>query len=210
MRNVILASTSPRRKTLLAKMGVELTVVPSDFEEHLDDTRPPEIVAKELGFGKALAVAHRYPEAVVIGADQVVSLGKRQFAKPADAAEAREMFTLLASAPHKISTSVAVVCLAENIQRSAVAQAWVFLRPYNTATYESYIQTGDYVDKAGGYGVQNPAASPLIDHIEGDFDTVVGLPTRVLATLLQSVGVPATPVKPKVPPGLVVKKLQVG
>jgi nucleoside triphosphate pyrophosphatase len=207
MRKVILASASPRRKELLAKMGVTFTVVPSRFEEYLDDARSPEAVAKELGLGKALAVAQKHPDAIVIGSDAIVSLGNHQLAKPESPDEAHAMLKLLSSAPHKVSTSVAVVCMSEHIQLVEVAEAWVYLKPYNEATAEAYIRTGDYIDKAGGYAVQNPAAAPLIDHLKGDFETVVGLPTHVLAAMLRQFDIAAHPADLPQPKGLIVKRL---
>jgi septum formation protein len=84
MRQIILASTSPRRKELLEEMGLDFTVVPSDFEEYLDDSRPVEDIAMELGAGKARAVAEKYPEAIVIGSDTIVTIGEVQLGKAAD------------------------------------------------------------------------------------------------------------------------------
>ncbi len=206
---VILASTSPRRKQLLSAMGVQFDVVPSNFKEYFDESRSPEAVAEELGLGKAMSVARQYPESVVVGSDVFVSYGNRQLGKPATMDEARAMFQLLAGQRHKISTSVAVVCMSEGVRITKVAESWVVLKPYDPAIYEPYIRTGDGLDKAGGYGVQNPDATPLIDHIEGDFDTIVGLPTRVLAPILNSIGIPATPARPVIPKGLVIKQPQV-
>jgi septum formation protein len=204
MRKVILASTSPRRKQLMNNMGLQFSVVPSDFVETLDDTRAPEDVAKELGLGKALAVAQKYTEALVIGSDTIVTVGHKQLGKARDVQEAREMLRLATAAPNKITTSIVVVCRAERFEFVDVATAYVFLRPFDAEVIEAYLATGDYADKAGAYGVQSGFA-PMVDHIQGDYDTVLGLPTSKVATILNSFGISAHPAKLKLPAGLIVK-----
>ena len=91
MRQIILASTSPRRKELLEEMGLDFTIVPSDFEEYLDASRPVEDIAMELGAGKARAVAEKYPEAIVIGSDTIVTIGEVQLGKAVDLEDARRL-----------------------------------------------------------------------------------------------------------------------
>jgi septum formation protein len=207
MRQIILASKSPQRKELLAGMGVKFDVIPSDYDEQLDDSRSPAEVAKELGLGKALAVAKRYPDAIVIGSDALVSVGNRQLGKAKDMTDARAMLQFAAQEPNKITTPTAVVCLDEDIQLVAVEVAWVYFKPFHAAAVEAYLQTGDYRDKAGAYGVQSGAAG-LIEYVEGNFGTIVGLPTHMLATFLQGLGVAAKPVELVPPDGLIVKKFK--
>ena len=179
-------------------MGVIFDVIPSNFDEHLDDARLPEAVAEELGLGKAQDVAQRYPEAIVIGSDSIVALGNRQLAKPENDSEAREMLQAETLAPNKVIASVAVVCLAEHMQEVAHEIAWVYFKPYDSAAVEAYLATGDWRDKAGGYGIQSGAA-PLVDHIRGNIDTIMGLPTHVLAPMLEKLGIDAHPVDVHLP-----------
>jgi septum formation protein len=187
-RQIILASGSPRRKDLLNLMGLQFEVIPSDFDEQLDDTRPPEEVAKELGLGKALAVAQKYPEAVVIGSDTVVSLDGKQYGKANDEAEARQMLMELAGNCNIVSSSLAVVCLAENVQIVDVVSAKVFFRPFNRVAVETYLKSGDWKDKAAAYGVQSGAAV-FVDHAEGDYNVILGFPTKRLSDVLDNFGI---------------------
>jgi septum formation protein len=168
-------------------MGLKFEVVPSDFDEYLDDGRSPEAVAEELGLGKAQAVARQYPEALVIGSDTIVTIGGRQLGKTADINEARAMLRDETLQPNQITSSLAVVCLEDGFESVQAENAWVYLKPYDERLVEAYLATGDYKDKAGAYGVQSGAA-PLVDHITGNADTIVGLPTHSLAPILQKSG----------------------
>lgn len=191
MRQIILASQSPRRQELLSKMGVEFKVIPSKYDEKLDESRDIEEVAQELALGKALDVAKDYPDALVVGSDTIVGIGGRQLEKPVDMEDARQMLTVMAGQKSTASTGLALVCLNENIQIVDVDTANVYFKSNSNEVEklrEEYLASEDWKDKAGGYGIQSGAA-PLIDRIEGDYDTIVGLPTQLLATRLQELGV---------------------
>jgi septum formation protein len=197
MRTIILASGSPRRQELLHQMGVQFTVIPSDFIEELDDTRHPAEVAKELGLGKARTIADKYPEAIVIGSDTIVHVGERQLGKQdSDEAERRQL-KLLSGQRSAVISSAAVVCRALHFEKVESDTATVVFKPYDQILADQYIKTGDWRDKAV-YGIQSGAA-PLIDHITGHYDTILGLPTEILAVLLAQVGVVATAVRPEPP-----------
>ncbi|MFZ1483724.1 MAG: Maf family protein [Candidatus Saccharimonadales bacterium] len=190
MRKIILASQSPRRKELLTAMGVEFTVVPSNFDEQLDDSRSPEVVAIELAVGKASEVSEKFPEAIVIGSDTIVTINGHQLEKPRDTAEAYEMLELLSGTHNEVTTSLAVICKADGTLLTGADTTKVHFKPYNQQAVKAYVETGDTVDKAAAYGIQSGAA-PLIDHIEGRYDTVVGLPTLLLSEYLAQLGVTA-------------------
>lgn len=196
--DLILASQSPRRKELLGHMGVEFKSIPSDFDEQLDDSRLPEEVATELALGKAMAVATLYPKAVVIGADTIVTVDGRQLEKPHDAAEAHDMLRRLSGKPNDVSTGLAVVRLADGVQLTGADTSRVFFKPYDEQAVADYVATGDPLDKAGAYGIQSGAAV-LVDHIEGHYDTVVGLPTILLTDFLSRLGIAAKPVELELP-----------
>jgi septum formation protein len=201
MTQIILASQSPRRRQLLTEMGVNFTAIPSTFNETLDETRSAREVAKELALGKALDVARRHPGAIVIGSDTIVAINGRQMEKPADIEEAREMLIALSQDESSVSTGVAVVHLSESIQIVDEDTTSVHFKPDGTEVKqerERYLASEDWKDKAGAYGIQSGAA-PLIDYIEGSYDTVVGMPTKLLATMLSQVGVPASAVTEQAP-----------
>lgn len=165
-------------------MGLEFTVVASDFEEYLDESRSAEEIAMELGRGKALSVAQRFPDAIVIGSDTIVTVGATQLGKPTDIEDARRMWRLITSAPNKVTSSLAVICKAEGYETVTYDNAWVYLKPYDEKAVEAYLATGDYADKAGAYAIQH--IGNLLDHIEGSEDTVLGISTRVLAHILST------------------------
>jgi septum formation protein len=194
MKAVILASQSPRRKELLSQMGVDYDIVPSNFDEQLDNNRSPEAVAIELATGKAREVAARYLDSVVIGSDTIVTVNGEQLAKPHDRQDAHDMLKKLSGTSNDVTTGVAVIRLSDGIELTGTANTKVVFKPYDQAAVDRYLDTGDYADKAGGYGIQSGAA-PLIDHIEGPYDTVVGFPTQLVAELLQQVGISARPVE---------------
>lgn len=193
MVKVILASKSPRRRELLTQMGVDFEVVEGKYDEHLDDNRLPAELAVELALGKALAVSKQHPDAVVIGADTIVVLDNKQLGKPADKTQARRMLQALSGRDNLVITAVAVVSENTAVQTTAYDSTIVHFRPYEAIEVEKYIATGDWSDKAGGYGIQSGAA-PLISHISGNLDNVIGLPTETLARLLATLGVQTRPV----------------
>lgn len=197
MSEIILASQSPRRRKLLGEMGVTFTVLPSQYDEKLDEARSADEVAMELALGKALDVAQSHPDAYIIGSDTIVGVNGRQMEKPKDIDEAREMLLALSGHESTVSTSIAIVNLNEDVKVSDVAVTKVYFKPDNdevTQLREAYLETGDWKDKAGSYGIQSGAA-PLIERIEGDYDTVVGLPTRLLARKLNELGIEARAVQ---------------
>ena len=190
MLKVILASQSPRRKELLTKMGVVFATIPSYFDEYLDDTRSPETVAVELAVGKALAVAEQHPDDIVIGSDTIVTVDGKQLAKAVDDNEARQMLKALSGTHNEVTTGLAVIRLSDNTKLTGVDTTIVYFRPYNGGEVNRYIATGDYKDKAGAYGIQSGAAS-LIEYFSGNYDTVLGLPTKLLSDFLNKLGIEA-------------------
>lgn len=175
-------------------MGVSFDVVPSKFDEQLDDSRHPDEVAKELALGKAMDVARQHPDSIVIGADTIVTVNGKQLGKARDLKDAQSMLSLLSNKPHLVSTGVAVVRMADNTKLVSVDSTRVYFRPYDEDVVSQYLATDDYRDKAGAYGIQSGAA-PLIRHIEGHYDTIIGLPTLVLAELLAQLGIRSDSVK---------------
>jgi septum formation protein len=198
MPDIILASQSPRRYELLTAMGVSFKTVISEFDEYLDDARSPEEVATELALGKAQAVAAKYPNSIVIGSDTIATIHGKQLEKPKDEADAYQLLQTLAGDVNEVSTGLAVIWKEKDIRLTGVDTSRVFFKPFNEAAVTQYITTGDPMDKAGAYGIQSGAA-PLIDHIEGHLDTVIGLPTTLLAQFLSELGVNAQAVEIKSP-----------
>jgi septum formation protein len=193
MSNLILASQSPRRHDLLIQMGLEFDTIPSSFEEVLDHNRSAEELAMELALGKAEDVARTHPDAYVIGADTIVTVDGHHLEKPLDQAMAFAMLQEQAGKTTTVTTGVAVVCLGENIHNKDCEVTEVIFKPYDSNAIAAYVATGDSLDKAGAYGIQSGAA-PLIDHIKGQLDNVIGLPTQLVFRMLQEIGIDSQPV----------------
>ena len=186
---LVLASTSPRRRELLALLGIPFEVRNPFFEEHIIPGQPAEDLVASFARGKANSAARTDPEALVLGSDTVIELGSDVLGKPADLAEARTMLVRMAGRSHQVHTAISLLCLARHIDITQVSTATVRMKPIDAAAHERYLATGDSLGKAGGYSIQG-AGSELIEDLHGDFPTVVGLPLRLLSTLLTKAGIP--------------------
>ena len=182
---LILASGSPRRRELLAMTGLKFEVVTSDADENIPDDIQPGVAALILSEKKALAVASlaEYRGSIVIGADTIVSLDGKKFGKPKDADDAERMLKALSDRTHTVYTGVAIVNSDLTVNKFVEATE-VHFYPLSENQIKDYIATGEYSDKAGGYAIQG-TFEKYIDHIEGDYDNVVGLP---LTRLKQYIG----------------------
>ena len=186
--SLILASTSPRRHELLALFGILFDVKSPSFEERLVPDRPAIEQVQSFAQGKAQSVARQEPEAIVLGSDTVIELDHDVLRKPADLVEARAMLRRLAGRDHHVHTAVALVCSARAIDVVALSTAVVRMKPFDERVHERYLATGECLGKAGAYSIQGEGGD-LVDSIDGDFPTVVGLPLRLVAQLLTQAGV---------------------
>ena len=184
---LVLASASPRRRELLATLGLVFEVRPSDLDETPRPGEAPEALAIRLALAKARAVA-RAGE-LVLGADTVVALGDEPLGKPADAAEARTMLARLSGRRHRVWTGVALVEQDVRRRREAVraARTEVEFRPLTAAEIDAYVATGEPLDRAGAYAIQGGAAA-FAARVEGSLSNVVGLPLELLLDLLARLG----------------------
>lgn len=179
---LILASGSPRRKELLARTGRTFRVVVSDADEIAPKDMAPIDVALHNARAKALAVASGQPAcAIVIGADTIVVLNERIFGKPVDERDAHRMLRELSGKTHQVITGVALV--REDHCEALAEVTNVCFRDLSDEEITAYVATGEPLDKAGAYGIQG-AAGAFVDHIEGDYDNVVGLPVARLERAL--------------------------
>jgi septum formation protein len=186
---LILASSSPRRHELLALLGLAFEVYPSDFHEHpLAGLSPLEQV-NHFAREKARSVAKVHPQACVLGSDTVIDLDGHTVGKPRDLADARVTLRALAGRSHSAHTAVALIIGQRNHETVEVATATVHLKPEKGQLYEGYLASGESIGKAGSYAIQG-LGGDLVERIEGDYTAVVGLPLKLIARLLQSVGYP--------------------
>jgi len=184
---LILGSASPRRKELLAQMGlVPDAILPPDIDEDPRKGELPRPYAARLAREKALAVPAR-PEDVVLCADTTVALGRRILGKPADAGEAAAFLTLLGGRRHQVITAVAVRRGDRVWARESVSA--VKMKRLSDVELNAYLASGEWQGKAGGYGIQGLAGA-FIPWISGSFTGIMGLPVAETATLLQAAGWP--------------------
>ncbi len=182
----ILASSSPRRKSLLTEMGLRFLVAPAEIDESARPGETPYHLVRRLAVSKALAVGLRNPRAVIIGSDTVVALGMEIMGKPGREDRAREMLKRLSGQTHEVLTGVAVWSGAAQRGWARVATASVSFRELQTGEIQEYVATAEPLDKAGGYALQGRAGQ-WVSSLQGDPQTVIGLPTAVLAGLLRHI-----------------------
>jgi septum formation protein len=185
---LILASTSPRRRELLALLGIPFDVKSPSFDERLVAAHPAIEQVQSFAQGKAQSVARQEPEAIVLGSDTVIEVDHDVLGKPDDLAEARAMLRRLAGRDHHVRTAVALVCSTRAINVVALSTAVVRMKRFEERVHERYLATGESLGKAGAYSIQGRGGD-LVDSIDGDFPTVVGLPLRLVAQLLTQAGV---------------------
>ena len=183
---LVLASGSPRRIQLLSQLGLPFDVVPSEIDETLRSGEEPAPHAERLAREKALAVAARHPDAVVLGADTVVVVDGDVLGKPLDTEHAVRMLLRLQGREHTVATGVAVAHDGGRVV-SGVEQVRVRFRRFDEALARAYVSTGEPLDKAGAYGIQG-YGSALVEGIEGDYFAVIGLPVVRLLTQLELLG----------------------
>lgn len=198
-RSVVLASASPRRRDLLAGMGIVFTIIKPDIDETQHPGEPPMRYVRRLSQQKASAVAGTpgcpaagfviAADTIVIDADSAdagmgdVNIPGDILGKPADPTEAQAMLRRLRGRAHTVCTAVTLARIDEGTldeMKTGLAITRVIMRSYTDDEITAYIATGDPFDKAGGYAIQHADFHPVA-HIEGDYENVVGLPTRLLA-----------------------------
>ncbi|MGE8206080.1 Maf family protein [Heyndrickxia sp. NPDC080065] len=183
MTDLILASSSPRRKELLAKLQIPFSVVTSKVDENFSQNQSPEEVVVELALRKAEAVSTQYPDSVIIGADTVVVLEQKILGKPDDRDQAKKMLQSLSGKTHTVLTGVAIVDKEQS--QLFFEKTDVTFWELTSNEIDQYLNSGEPFDKAGAYGIQG-LGSLFVQSIQGDFFSVVGLPISRLKRELSS------------------------
>ena len=176
-----LASSSPRRRQLLEMLGIPVKIIPPNIPEIRRTFETPVDYVERLAREKALSV----PGDLVLGADTTVVVRDAVLEKPADQAEALRMLQQLQGRTHQVVTSVALIAGEAVHQATDVTN--VTFRRVDDDFLEAYVATGEPMDKAGAYGIQGYGAA-LVERIEGDFFSVMGLPVRLVLNLLREAG----------------------
>lgn len=179
VKPVILASASPRRKEILSLLGFPFTVVPSNVSEELAlENNDFQEYAQKLAAKKTRAVANEAPDSIVIGADTIVVHGGKLYSKPESKEQAKEFLKELSGETHTVVTGVGL--FMDGILHTFALETKVTFRELDHMLIDAYVESGDPMDKAGGYGIQT-AGALLVEKIDGDYYNVMGLPIAKLA-----------------------------
>jgi septum formation protein len=182
---VILASASPRRRELLALVGIAHRVRPADIDETVGANELPEPHALRLANEKAAVIARDHPHELVIAADTIVVLDGEILGKPRSDDGAKSMLARLSGRTHTVVTAIA--CALEGRSASAVETVQVTFRDLTPEEIDAYVETREPMDKAGSYGIQGYGAT-IVRRIDGDYFAVIGLSLVRLVELMKEVG----------------------
>ena len=185
--SLILASTSPRRREILALLGLPFAVIAPRFVENVGHRSIEEEVL-EFAVEKARSIAAEHPQDIVIGSDTMITLDGKKFGKPLDVDDARRMLRAFSGKLHHIYTSVAIIDGASGPGLEIVEKISVVMRAFTAQEITDYLACGESLDKAGAYSIQG-RGSGLIESIEGDYLAAVGMPLRPIARYLKERGV---------------------
>ena len=186
---IILASASPRRRALLAEMGLAFDVIEPHVDESLDGSPAPADAARLLAERKAEHVAATLDDGIVIGADTVVSLDGEIIGKPSDHADAVAILSRLRDSDHSVITGVCVIDVGSRRKIVEAAETWIHMRHISDDEIERYVTSGEAMGMAGAYAVQE-TGDRYIESMDGSFTNVVGLPVELLRNVLQQLGHP--------------------
>lgn len=185
---LILASASPRRKDLLAQIGIiPDQIIPADINETPRAEELPLQYVRRMADEKAAAVAAKYSDNVVLAADTIVMVGRRILGKPVDAKDAAQMLKLMSGRRHNVCTAVCVIAPGQK-PKSRVVETMVQFKRLSDTEISGYIASGEWEGKAGGYAIQG-LAEAFVKGINGSHSNVVGLPLLEITQLLAASGI---------------------
>lgn len=183
---LILASQSPRRKTLLRQIGLRFTVRPSAVPENLLDHETPGHNAKRIALSKAMKIAQTCKRGIVIGADTIVVLRGTILGKPRSQSEAKRMLRTLSGRMHTVYTGFALVDVETHNRIVDIEKTKVWFRKLSGEEIDEYVASGSPMDKAGAYGIQDDYGAVFVERVDGCFYNVVGFPLTRFYKALQA------------------------
>jgi septum formation protein len=187
-KTIILASSSPRRKQLLELIGLKFQVEPSYIKEIVPDNLKPHDQVITLSRLKAIAVANKHRESIVIAADTIGILDGQILNKPEDDSQAINMLRSMSGKCHSVITGFTIIDSDNKHLISRSIETKVYFRDLTYSEIKSYVKTGEPLDKAGAYAIQG-LASIFVEKIQGDYFNVIGLPLCALSLALKEFGV---------------------
>lgn len=183
MKQIILASSSPRRKELLEKHHIDFIVEFQSIEEVLDESLTLSSRLEKLAYQKAAPIIKRHPNDIVISGDTMVCLEQEMLGKPKDRADAKRMLQQLSN---KTQTVYSAVCVYNDGKITTFCETCdVTLKELTEEQIEAYLDTNEWMQKAGAYAVQG-IAKKFVSKIDGDIETVIGLPVKRLKSVLEN------------------------
>ncbi len=182
---IILASTSPRRREILALLGLPFEVIAPGFDEQASSDRPVEDEVLDFALGKAESVARGNPGSIVIGSDTIILLDAKKIGKPNGIDDAKQILCSLSGKTHRIFTSVAILDGLGGPGLRIVEEVSVTMRDCSEKEIERYLSCNESLDKAGAYSIQGEGRA-LIESVHGDYLAAVGLPLKAIAGYLKS------------------------
>ncbi len=171
----ILASASPRREDLLRSVGLKFKIIPAHVDETYINNETPHTHVKRLSRDKAMVIAKKYPQALVLGADTIVVIDGLILGKPKNKKQAREMLQQLSNRTHTVFTGFSLLCMNANLSKTKVVRSAVQFKEITPDEMDWYVNCDEPYDKAGGYAVQGKGAY-FIKAIRGSYTNVIGLP----------------------------------
>ena len=182
---IVLASQSPRRAELIARLGLDFDVQPADIDESYRPGETPPAHAERLAREKAETIARTHPHALVVGSDTIVVIDGDVLGKPKSREHAVEMLMRLSGRDHEVCTGVAVAM--DGRVESGLERVRVRFRRLDRRACDEYVATGEPMDKAGAYGIQG-FGSAIVESIDGDYFAVMGLPVVRMLGLIERFG----------------------
>ena len=187
MTRFILASASPRRAHIFETLGLDFETVRTDVDETPLEGEAPSQLVLRVARAKVAEAAPRFSSGLVVGADTIVVIDGRPLGKPADADEAREMLRMLSGRWHAVMTGLVVRDVAGARELAEHDKTLVRFRELSDEEIDAYVETGEPLDKAGGYAIQGRAML-FVDEIAGNYQNVVGLPVTLLQRMVRRLG----------------------
>lgn len=188
MKQIILASESPRRKKLLEQIGLDVKVVPSNIDEKLNPRLKPKTQAETLSTQKARVVSQKYPDAIILAADTLVYINGDILGKPKNIDEGKRMIKKLQGKTHSVITGFTILHGKSKKILTDSSETKVTFRKLSDSQIKNYLKKENPLDKAGGYCLQGMGAV-LVEKINGDFSNVVGLPLGKVIPALKKFGI---------------------
>ncbi|MDC4224243.1 MAG: Maf family protein [Candidatus Manganitrophus sp.] len=183
-REIILASTSPRRREILSLLGLPFRAVPPPFEEILSEKRSISEEVITFAEGKARSVMDDFPESIIIGSDTLIECEGEKVGKPRGPEDANKILRRLSGRSHRIWTAVSLIDPRQSAVETSIETIQVAMQIMDEAEINRYVATGEPLDKAGAYSLQGKGRR-FIKRLEGDYLAAVGLPLKPIVSFLR-------------------------